>query len=132
MSTLPSFEWKPSFTRSNLGEMRETVGEYQSQASQHREMASESISAANTLGSQIFNTAQTSRGSETTTGQQMQDALSQSQNLTRSWSDRLVNEFGFDRRAADELSRQSYIQGTGNLGLGSKEPGQTLAIGANV
>ncbi|MDP3674675.1 MAG: conjugal transfer protein TraG N-terminal domain-containing protein [Novosphingobium sp.] len=131
-SAISSFEWKPSFTRSNLGEMRETVGEFQNQASQHREMASESFSAANTLGSQIFNTAQTSRGSETTTGQQMQDALSQSQNLTRSWSDRLVNEYGFDRRAADELSRYSYAQGNGNLGLGSKVGAGSLGIGATV
>ena len=131
-SAISSFEWKPSFSRSNLGEMRETVGEYQNQASQHREMASESVSAANTLGSQIFSTAQTSRGSETTTGQQMQDALSQSQNLTRSWSDRLVNEYGFDRRAADELSRLSYMNGTGRLGLGSPIPGLTAGIDASV
>ena len=64
------------------------MGEFQSQAiAAPRDWRSQSLSAANTLGSQIFNTAQTTRGSETTTGRQLQDALSQSQNLTRSWSD---------------------------------------------
>jgi conjugal transfer mating pair stabilization protein TraG len=129
---ISNFEWKPSLTQANVGEMRHTLGEFQSQASQQRELASQSLSAANTLGSQIFSTAQNTRGSETVTGHQLQDSIAQSQNLTRSWSDTLVNEYGFDRRAADELARYSYMNGTANLGLGSPIPGLRANIDANM
>ena len=127
---ISSFEWKPSFTKGNLGELRETVGQFQNQSSQAREMAGESYSAANTLGSQIFKTAQTMRGSETATGRQLQDSISEAQGLQRSWSDRLVNDYGYDRRWADELSRLSYIQGTGALSIGGKgEKGLAKSLG---
>lgn len=129
---ISSFEWKPSFTQSNLGEMRSTLGEFQSQASQQREMASQSLSAANTIGSQLFETAQKTHGSETATGRQMQDAISESQTLTRSWSDTLVNDYGFDRRWADQLARQSFINGKGDLGVGSPFPGLSAGISAQV
>jgi len=129
---ISSFEWKPTLTRANVGEMRSTVGEFQNQATQQREMASQSLSAANTIGAQLFTTAQNSRGSETILGQQTQDAISQAQNLTRSWSDTLVNDYGFDRKAADDLARQSYMNGTGNLGIGSPVPGLKAGIDANV
>ncbi|UVO53788.1 conjugal transfer protein TraG N-terminal domain-containing protein [Sphingomonas sp. SUN039] len=129
---ISSFEWKPSFTKGNLGELRETVGQFQNQSTQAREHASEAWSAANTLGSQIFKTVQASRGSETTTGRQLQDSITESQNLTRSWSDRLVNDYGFDRRSADELARYSYLQGSADLGVGVPIPGITAGINASV
>ncbi|MFM2099275.1 MAG: hypothetical protein RLZZ366_814 [Pseudomonadota bacterium] len=129
---ISSFEWKPSLTKSDANEMRHSLGEFQSQATQHRELASQSLSAANTIGSQIFMTAQNTRGSETVKGSQLQDSISQSQNLTRSWSDTLVNDYGFDRKAADELSRQSYMNGSTKLGVGSPFPGLTAGIDASV
>ncbi|MBX9777780.1 MAG: conjugal transfer protein TraG N-terminal domain-containing protein [Xanthobacteraceae bacterium] len=129
---ISSFEWKPSFTKGNLGELRSTLDQFQSQSSQAREQASESFSAANTYGSQIFSTAQRVASSETTSGRRLQDSIAESQNLTRSWSDRLVNDYGFDRRAADELARYSMLSGKGNLGLGSPVPGISAGIGADV
>jgi conjugal transfer mating pair stabilization protein TraG len=129
---ISNFEWKPSFTKGNMGELRETVGQFQNQSQQAREMASESYSAANTIGSQIFKTAQVTRGSETTTGRQLQDSISEAQNLQRSWSDRLVNDYGFDRRSADDLARYSYIQGSGTLGVGSPVPGLTAGLDASI
>jgi conjugal transfer mating pair stabilization protein TraG len=129
---ISSFEWKPTLTHADANEMRQSLGLFQSQATQHRELASQSLSAADTIGSQIFRTAQNTRGSETTNGSQLQDAVSQAQTLTRSWSDTLVNDYGFDRRAADELSRQRYNNSTGKLGVGSPIPGLTAGIDATV
>lgn len=129
---ISSFEWKPTLSHADANEMRHSLGDFQSQATQRRELASQSLSAASAIGSQIFSTAQNTHGSETVTGRQLQDSIAQSQNLTRSWSDTLVNEYGFDRRAADELARQSYLSGTGKLGLGSPIPGLAAGIDASV
>jgi conjugal transfer mating pair stabilization protein TraG len=129
---ISSFEWKPSLTRSDTNEMRETLGDFKNQATQQRELASQSLSAANTIGSQIFSTAQNMRGSDTITGRQSQESISQAQNLTRSWSDSLVNNRGWERSAADAVARQAYINGTGNLGLSSPIPGLGAGIGVSV
>ena len=105
---ISSFESKPTLSAGTVGEIRRGVSQFESQAEQRRESASQSTSAAVTAGSQIFDTLQTSHGRDSVTGQQNQAAVSEAQNLTRSWSDRLVQDYGWNRDSADDYARRAY------------------------
>jgi conjugal transfer mating pair stabilization protein TraG len=118
---ISSFEWKPSFSKGDMSEIRQTASQFESHASQQREQSSQSLSAANTIGSQIYETAQKSSGNEFSNGHAVHDALGESQNLSQSWSDRLVNDYGWSRDSADRLSRQALerdeVSGAGGVSL---------------
>jgi conjugal transfer mating pair stabilization protein TraG len=105
---ISSFESKPSLTQGTIGELRHGVSQFESQSSQQRELATQSTSAAVTVGSQIFDTLQTSRGRDSVTGRQDQAAISEAQNLTRSWSDRLQQDYGWSNQAADDFAQRAY------------------------
>jgi conjugal transfer mating pair stabilization protein TraG len=134
---ISSFEWKPSFSKGEMSEIRQTASEFESQAAQHREQSSQSLSAANTTGSQIYETAQKSGGNEFSNGHAVNDALNESQNLSKSWSDRLVNDYGWTRDSADRLSRQAMsrgdVSGTAGISLsaGVASAGVNGALSAN-
>ena len=121
---ISSFESKPSFSASDMSEIRATASEFQTKATNYRVAASSRSEAANTTGSQVFDTAQRMKGNEFSNGTAVQDALSESQNLTRQWSDRLVNDYGWSREAADRLSRQAIERGevSANGALSGKLP----------
>ena len=105
------FESRPSFSTGQLSEIRATAGEFQSQATSHREASSQSISAANTIGSQMFDTAQRSRGNEFANGTAVQDSMSRVDTLSRNLSDRLQRELGWSKESADHESRSMMQTG---------------------
>jgi conjugal transfer mating pair stabilization protein TraG len=105
---ISSFESKPSLTQGTIGELRHGVSQFESQSTRQSEMASQSTSAAVTTGAQLFDTMQTSKGRDSVTGRQEQAAISEAQNLTRSWSDRLVQDYGWSRESADDHARRAY------------------------
>lgn len=135
---ISSFEWKPSFSQSEMSEIRQTAGEFQQQANNYRSSASQSTSAANTIGSQVFETAQKSRGNEFTNGTAVQDSLSTVNNLSRSLSDRLQRDLGWSKESADRESRQAVergevsVQGGVTGGVQLATPGKGASIGATV
>ena len=105
---ISSFESKPSLTQGTIGELRHGVSQFESQSNQQREMSTQSTSAAATAGAQIFDTMSKTHGRDTVTGRQEQAAISEAQNLTRSWSDRLVQDYGWSRESADDYARRAY------------------------
>ncbi|MBA3895932.1 MAG: conjugal transfer protein TraG N-terminal domain-containing protein [Sphingomonadaceae bacterium] len=131
---ISSFESKPSLTQGTVGELRRGVSQFESQSSQQRELAMQSTSAAITAGSQIFDTLQTSRGRDSVTGRQEQAAISEAQNLTRTWSDRLVQDYGWSRESADDYARRAYtgaqlgVDGSLKVGVAPK----LLGVGGGV
>ncbi|MBC7603150.1 MAG: hypothetical protein H7255_10905, partial [Ramlibacter sp.] len=135
---ISSLESKPSVTQGTIGELRRGVSQFESQAKQQREFAARSESAAVMAGAQIFQTLQTSKGRDPVTGRQEQAALSEAQNLTRSWSDRLVQDYGWNRESADDYARRAYsgaqvnvdAGARGNLGIKLMGTGGGFTLGA--
>ena len=116
------FESRPSFSTGQLSEIRATAGEFQSQASSHREAASQSTSAANTIGSQMFDTAQRSRGNEFANGTAVHDSMSRVDTIASNLSDRLQRDVGWTKESADRQARNTIqsgsVSGDAKLGLG--------------
>ena len=139
---ISSFESKPSLTQGTLGELRHGVSQFQTQSEQQREMSTQSSSAAATTGAQIIHTMQTSKGRDSVTGRQEQAAISEAQNLTRSWSDRLVQDYAWSRESADDYSRRAYsgaqVSGDASLKLSAAPEvfgvggGATLGVGGSL
>lgn len=134
---ISSFERKFSFTDGEVAEMREGASMFQARAEQAREQATNSFSAANQYGSQLFGTMQTSRGRDTVSGRSEQESISEATNFTRSMSDRLQKEFGFNKSTADALAIESFTSGglSGNAKAAwkRKSPADVFSgeIGAN-
>ena len=105
---ISSFESKPSLTQGTIGELRHGVSQFESQSTRQSEMAAESTSAAVTTGAQLFDTMQTSKGRDTVTGRQEQASLSAASNLTRSWSENLVQSTGMNKHTADDLAARAF------------------------
>jgi hypothetical protein len=97
-------------------------------------MSTQSTSAAATVGAQVFRTMQTSQGRDSVTGRQEQAAISEAQNLTRSWSDRLVQDYGWSRESADDYARRAYsgAQVTGDANLKLSAAPEVLGIGGGL
>ncbi len=101
---ISSFETKPSFSASDMSEIRATASEFQSKATNYREASGQSLSAANTTGAQIFDTVQKAKGNEYTRGTGVTDAINTVQRLERGISDKLVNDYGWSREDAERGS----------------------------
>ena len=132
--SVSSLESKPSLTQGTIGELRRGVSSFESQSSQQREMATQSTSAAVTTGAQLFDTVQSTEGRDTITGRQEQAAISEAHNLTRSWSDRLVQDYGWSRESAEDYARRSYsgAQVSGDASLKLSAAPQALGVGGGV
>lgn len=108
---ISSFERKFSFTDGEVAEMREGTSVSQVLASQARESASNSISAANQYGSQLFTTMQTSRGRDSVTGRSEQESISEATAYAQSMADRLQKEYGWSESAAKTVAAEAFSSG---------------------
>jgi conjugal transfer mating pair stabilization protein TraG len=108
------------------------LSEFQGQSNQYRSMASESTTAANTVGSQLFKTMQTARGRESVTGQGSNSAISESQNLVNSWSENLQIHYGWSKNVADTAARRAFIEGGFNAGVDGKLGLEALGTGGGI
>ena len=115
---ISALESKFTLTESEVGEMRSAASAFQTRSTQLSERASDSWSASNVYGSQIFSTMQTSRGRDSVTGTAEQRSISEATNFQQSMADRLVNEYGFSKRAANALAAESFV--SGGLGLSAR------------
>ncbi len=140
MSRLP---YKPSLVGSQFGEARQTVSDFHSQSTQMADRASNSYTAATNDTMSLFDTLQHGQSSDTSKGTSETEGTREARANGKTWSDTLVNQFGWSKEAATKTAnlasstsdwRASYdasIKPGGVLGKIADKLGFTERLGAS-